>query len=119
MLQDRLVLRPKSSCAVPAPPGTKRVPHDKSLILLAEPRQLLGKHRHALAPGARHLGDVRTPEHSVRTKGVIDLPQKRMQRWKRVGLTRLVRHAGRLDRHVGELRQCHKLRDVSHRRGIL
>src|SRR6516225_11458682 len=64
-----------SACPVPAPPGAKRFSHDESLVLFAEPRQFLGEHRHALAPGARHLGDAGAPEHAMRAKRIVDLSQ--------------------------------------------
>jgi hypothetical protein len=69
-----------SGCPVPAPPGTERLSHDEPLVLFAEPRQLLGEHRHALAPGTGHLGDVRAPEHSVGAERIVDLPQIGVQR---------------------------------------
>src|SRR5579863_5107568 len=47
-----------SGSPFPAPPGTQRVAHDQSLVLFTEPWEFLGEHRHALSPGARHLGDV-------------------------------------------------------------
>src|ERR1700722_11017014 len=36
----------RSGRPVPAPPGTKRLSHDKAFVVLAEPRELLGEHRH-------------------------------------------------------------------------
>src|SRR6266478_3407643 len=50
-----------SARPVPAPPGAERLSHDETLVLFAKPRQLLGEHRHALAPGTGHLRDVRAP----------------------------------------------------------
>src|SRR6266446_3729427 len=74
-----------SARPVPAPPGAERLSHDETLVLFAKPRQLLGEHRHALAPGTGHLRDVGAPEHAVRTKGIEDLPQINLHRWKRIG----------------------------------
>src|SRR6266550_4548084 len=45
----------RSGGPVPAPPGAECLSHDESLVLVAEPRQFLGEHRHALAPRAGHL----------------------------------------------------------------
>ena len=64
----------KSIASIPAPPCAYRLTHDELSIRLAEPVELLCKHSHALAPRTRHLRDIRAPEHSVRTEGVIDLP---------------------------------------------
>src|SRR6266851_9500336 len=39
-----------SVAPVPSPPRAERLSHDESLVILAEPRKLLGEHGHALAP---------------------------------------------------------------------
>ena len=59
---------------VPAPPGAERITHDEFEVMSFEPRQFLGEHRHALAPGAGHLRNVRAPEHTARTERIGDLP---------------------------------------------
>src|SRR5208283_1750360 len=59
--------RRMSGGPVPAPPGAERLAHDQPLVLLAEPRQLIGEHCRALAPGAGHLRDVGAPEHPMRS----------------------------------------------------
>src|SRR4051812_25224594 len=50
---------------------------------LLSSRQFLGEHCHALAPGARHLGDVGSPKHSVGAERIVDLPQISVERRKR------------------------------------
>jgi DNA polymerase-1 len=59
----------------PSPPRTQRLSHDEFEVMAFEPWQLLGEHRHALAPGTGHLRDVRAPKHSARTKRIVDLPR--------------------------------------------
>src|SRR5262245_25263225 len=39
-------------------------------VALRQPGQLLGEHRDALPPGARHLRDVGSPEHARRSEGL-------------------------------------------------
>src|SRR5690242_17110857 len=63
-----------SSLPFPAPPGTQRFAHHQPFIRLAQPRQLLGEHRHALRPGARHLADIGPPEHAPRPERIEYLP---------------------------------------------
>jgi hypothetical protein len=108
-----------SGWPAPAPPGAESLSHDESFVLLTEPRQFLGEHGHALAPGAGHFRDVRAPEHPVRTKGIVDLSQIGVHRGKRIGLAGIARCSGRFDRHIGELRQGQKGRHVGHGFGIL
>src|SRR5690349_17722275 len=67
-------------CTVPAPPGTERLRHDEPLVRFTEPRQFLGEHRHAMAPGTGHLCDVRAPEHPVGAERIVDLSQICVQR---------------------------------------
>src|SRR5439155_26407986 len=55
---------------VPAPPGAHGLAHDEMLVTLWQPGQLLGEHRHALPPGARHLRDVGSPEQTRGPEGV-------------------------------------------------
>src|SRR5262249_36413592 len=45
-------------------------PMDEFLVALRQPGQLLGEHRDALPPGARHLRDVGSPEHARRSEGL-------------------------------------------------
>src|SRR5205823_1315695 len=92
-----LVATGASGCAIPAPPGADSLPHDECLIRLGQPRHLLGEHRHALPPGARHLRDVGTPEQPLWTEGVVELTHERLHRRKRVRLARVAGRTGRLD----------------------
>ena len=90
----------------------------ESPVLVAQPRQFLGEHRHALAPGARHLRYIRPPEHAVGPECIVDLSQIGVHLRERIRLARITRRAGCLDRHIGKLRQRQKGRYVGHGRGI-
>jgi site-specific DNA recombinase len=110
---------PLAGMSFPPPPGADRLPHDERLIRLGQPRQLLGEHRHALPPGTGHLRDVGAPEQPLRTEGVVDLPHERVHGRERIWLARVPGHAGRLDGHVGVLRQRQQRGHVGHGGGIL
>src|SRR5262245_46256714 len=84
--------------SAPAPPGAHGLAHHQRLVTVREPGQLLGEHRHALPPGARHLRDVGAPEHARRAEGVVDLAQVPVHSRERVRPAAIAWCAGRLDR---------------------
>src|SRR5438270_9323936 len=63
----------------PADPVAQGLPHDELEVTTLQPRQFLGEQSHALAPGARHSGDVGAPEHPLRTECIETAMQVRMQ----------------------------------------
>src|SRR5271166_2989840 len=79
------------SRALPAEPIADRLSHDEVLVATLEPRQFLGEHRHALPIGARHAGDVGSPEAALRAERVIDLADVFVDVAVRVGLARIAR----------------------------
>src|SRR5436309_11932778 len=79
---------------LPIEPFAQRVAHDRAVI---QPRQLVGEEGDALAPRARHLGDVRAPEKAPRAKRLVDFAQWRVDAAVRIRVLRVCRHAGRLD----------------------
>src|SRR5215469_1368510 len=79
-------------CSVPAPPGAERFTHYQFQLVAGQPMQFLGKHRHAFAPGARHLCDVGTPEEALGPKCIVSLSQIDMHSRKRISLARVMRH---------------------------
>src|SRR6516164_8420995 len=54
----------------PADPVAQGLAHDEVEVAAFEPRQFLGEQGYALAPGARHAGDVGAPEHALGAEGV-------------------------------------------------
>src|SRR5437899_877620 len=104
---DRNVLRLTigSRPPLPAEPVTYGAAHDELEITPAEPRQLFGEQRHALAPRAGHARDVGAPEPARGAKGVIKLAQLVVDVAVRVRLVGVARRAGGLHRDVGVLRQ--------------
>src|SRR2546430_5338714 len=53
-------------------PYTTLFRSDQLFVLRRQPRQLLGEHRDALLPRARHPRDVGPPEHSLGAEGVVE-----------------------------------------------
>src|SRR2546426_9045964 len=103
---------PGLSRQLPVEPVAERAPHDQLFVLRREPRQLLGEHRDALLPRARHPRDVGPPEHSLRAKGVVELPDVSVDVAKRIRLARVARRAGRLQRYVAMRRGRDEVRQV-------
>src|SRR5271169_6908030 len=60
----------RSAGQFPADPVADRAAHHQLEIAALEPRHLLGEHRHALLPRARHAGDVGAPEAALRPEGL-------------------------------------------------
>src|SRR5262245_11016627 len=50
---------------LPADPAAQGAAHDQLLVGGRQPGQLLGEHRHALAPCALQARDVGAPEHAL------------------------------------------------------
>src|ERR1041384_5075108 len=63
------------SRALPAQPVYDGPAHHALEVAALQPRQLLGEHRHALAPRARHARDVGAPEAAVGPERLEDLAQ--------------------------------------------
>ena len=63
----------RSTRQFPANPVANGAAHHQLEVAALEPRHLLGEHRHALLPRARHAGDVGAPEAALRTEGLDDL----------------------------------------------
>src|SRR5437764_1766277 len=57
----------------PAEPVTDRAAHHQLEVAALQPRHLLGEHRHALLPRARHAGDIGAPEAAFRPERLNDL----------------------------------------------
>ena len=57
----------------PADPVAQRAAHDEIEVVALEKRHLLGEHRHAFLPRARHAGDVGAPEAALRAEGLDNL----------------------------------------------
>src|SRR4029434_3735040 len=51
-------------------PGAHGLAHDEFLVALRQPGQLLGEHRDALPPGARHCRGCGAPDHARRPEGL-------------------------------------------------
>src|SRR5712691_3413048 len=103
---DRNVLRltiELSFSPLPADPVANGAAHDELEITPAEPRQLFGEQRHALAPRAGHARDVGAPEPARGAEGVIELAQLVVDVAKRVRLVGIARRARGLHRDVGVL----------------
>src|SRR5437899_5178943 len=111
---DRNVLRLTigSRPPLPADPVANGAAHDELEITPAEPRQLFGEQRHALAPRAGHARDVGAPEPARGAEGVIELAQLVVDVAKRVRLIGVARRAGGFHRDVGVLRERKNLREV-------
>src|SRR6516165_4270524 len=88
--------------ALPAEPIADRLSHNELLVAALEPRQFLGEHRQALPIGARHAGDVGAPEAALGAERVKDLADVFVDVAIGVGLARVTRGAGELDRDIRE-----------------
>src|SRR5215470_7411567 len=91
-----------SELVVPADPFAQAAAHDVLELATLQPRQFLGEESDTLTPAARHASDVGAPEEALRPKRVKDAVQAVLDIPERIGLRRVVRRAGRLQRHVGE-----------------
>ena len=100
---------------LPADPVAQGPAHHQLEVAAREPGQPLGEHRHALAVAPRHPRDVGAPEEAPRPEGVEDPAQPVVDVAEGVGRGRVARGAGRLDRHVGQLRQRQQLVEVARR----
>src|SRR5258708_93423 len=104
--------RISSRLMAPSYPVAERVAHHP---LVVEPGQLLGKERHALAPRARHLGDVGAPEEAPRSESVVDAAQVAVDAPVGVLVFSISRHASRLHRDIRMSSQRFELGDVAKR----
>src|SRR5713101_1824030 len=84
---------PGLSRQLPVEPVAERAPHDQLFVLRRQPRQLLGEHRDALLPRARHPSNVGPPEHALRAEGVVELPDVSVDVAIRIRLARIARRA--------------------------
>src|SRR3954464_15474929 len=75
-----------SLLSFPSQPVTDSPAHDQFEVAALEPGQLFGEQRHALAPRARHAGDVGDPEPARGAEGVVEAVQVVVDVAKRVGL---------------------------------
>src|SRR5438445_127065 len=91
-------MRVSSLWQLPPDPVADGPPHHQLLVAALQPRQLVREHRHALPVRARHAGDVGAPEHPRRPEGVVDAPQLVVEVAEGIGLARVARRAGGLDR---------------------
>src|SRR5262245_51400914 len=98
-LSTRTVIS-SSARQLPAQPVAEGAAHDQLLVASAEPGQLLREHRHALPPRAGHTRDVSTPEHPIRSERLVELLDLVVDVAIRVGLARVARRAGGLQRDV-------------------
>src|SRR5215469_14397486 len=103
----------------PAEPVADRAAHHELAVLAGEPRQLLGEQGHALPPRARHARDVGAPEHAGGAEGVVDAPQVVVDVAIGIGLARVARRAGGLDRHVRVAGEREHLGQARPRRVVL
>src|SRR5262245_47949026 len=108
-----------SSGELPIDPRAHRAAHDELEVAPREPRQLLGEHRHALAPRARHAGDVGATEHALGAGGVIDAAERVVDVPVGIRRARVARRAGRLDGDVRTLGEREHRRQARPRRVVL
>src|SRR6266568_396759 len=85
---------------LPADPVAYRAAHHQFEVAAFEKRHLVFEHRDALPPRAWHAGDVGAPEGALRAERVEDLLGVFVDVAVGVGLARIARRAGRLDRDV-------------------
>src|SRR5215469_4526084 len=97
---SRALLSPRSGGTAPAHPVAHRFSHDELEVAALEPRQLLGEHRRALPPRARHPGDVGAPEHPLRAERVEAAVQVLVKAAEWIRILGVARLTGRLDRDV-------------------
>src|SRR6266511_3859520 len=97
------------SSRFPSDPLAQPASHDPLEIFALEPRDFLGKHRHAFAIGAREPREIAAPEHALRTERVVRAPYVRMERAKRIRIGRVARQAARL---YGDVRQWSELEQL-------
>src|SRR6266496_833346 len=86
---------------LPADPVADRAAHHQFEVAAFEKRHLVFEHRDALPPRAWHAGDVGGPEGALWTERIEDLLGVFVDVAVGVGLARIARRAGRLDRDVG------------------
>src|SRR5215813_12960928 len=108
-----------SELVVPADPFAQAAAHDVLELATLQPWQFLGEKGDALTPAAWHAGDVGAPEEALRPERVEDAVQAVLDVPERIGLRRVMRRAGRLQRHVGELGKRTELVEVDERFRIL
>src|ERR1700730_9768371 len=84
----------------PAEPVADGTAHHQLEVAAFEPRHLLGEHRHALFPRARHAGDVGAPEAALRSEGLDDLLGVFVDVLIGVGVARIARRAGAFDPNI-------------------
>src|SRR5580698_4065044 len=90
-----------SELEVPANPLRDAAAHHLLEVLALQPRQLFGEVRDALTVRTGHTGDVGAPEEAVGAVSVEDTLQRIADVAKGIGLSRIGRRGGRLDRNVG------------------
>src|SRR6186713_33156 len=86
---------------LPADPVANGTAHDELEITTAEPRQLFGEQRHALAPRAGHARDVGAPEPALGAERVVEPMQVVVDIAERVRLIGVARRARGLHGDVG------------------
>ncbi len=104
---------------IPADPLAQAAAHHVLKVLALQPRQLFGEEGDALAPGARHAGDVGAPEEALRAERIEDAVQAVLDVAVRIALRGIVRRAGRLQRDVRQFRQRHQFVEMDEGLGVL
>src|SRR6516225_7574275 len=84
----------RSARQIPAEPVADRAAHHELEVAAFEPRHLFGEHHHALAPRARHAGNVGAPEAALRPERLDDLLRVFVDVAVGVGFARVTGRAG-------------------------